>query len=74
MAVRLIEAGHADRVLLSSDFSSSRSLRKNGGAGLAQAATVFAPMLVNAGVPAATVTAILNDNPRRFLAFVPRSS
>ena len=35
-AMALIEAGHADRLLLSSDFASARSLRKNGGAGLAQ--------------------------------------
>ncbi len=71
-AMALIEAGHADRLLLSSDFASARSLKKNGGAGLAQTATVFGPMLVKAGLPEATLTRILTDNPKRFLACAPR--
>jgi phosphotriesterase-related protein len=68
----MIEAGHADKVLLSSDFASARSLKKNGGAGLNQTVTVFAPMLIKAGIGEATLTRILQDNPRRFLAFVPK--
>ncbi len=68
----LLEAGHADRLLLSSDFASARSLKKNGGAGLAQTVTVFGPMLLKAGVPEATLTRILTENPKRFLACVPR--
>lgn len=67
----LVEAGHADRLLLSSDFASARALKKNGGAGLAQTVTVFGPMLLEAGLPAATLRSILEDNPRRFLAFAP---
>jgi len=72
MIMAMVEAGHADRVLISSDFAVANSLKKNGGAGLAQASTVFGPMLLNAGMPAATLHHILVDNPRRFLAFVPR--
>lgn len=68
----LVEAGHADRLLLSSDFASARSLKKNGGAGLAQTATVFGPMLRKAGLPEATLTRILTENPKRFLACTPR--
>jgi phosphotriesterase-related protein len=68
----LVEAGYAAHVLLASDFSSARALKKNGGPGLAQAATVFGPMLLKAGMPEATLRQILVDNPRRFLAFVPR--
>jgi phosphotriesterase-related protein len=68
----MVNAGHADKVLISSDFSSPRALKKNGGPGLAQASTVFGPMLEQAGVTAAAVRAIFEDNPRRFLAFVPR--
>lgn len=68
----LVEAGHADRLLLSSDFASPRSLKKNGGAGFAQTATVFGPMLVKAGLPEATLTRILTENPKRFLACTPR--
>ena len=67
----LAEAGHADRVLLSSDFATPRALKARGGPGLAQTATVFAPMLRAAGLPQATLDAILRDNPRRFLAFAP---
>lgn len=68
----LVEAGHADRLLLSSDFASARSLKKNGGAGLAQTATVFGPMLRKAGLPEATLTRILTENPKRFLTCSPR--
>lgn len=73
MATALIDAGYADRLLLSSDFAVEDALTKNGGPGLAQTATVFAPMLIEAGVPEDTVHQILVDNPRRFLAFVPIS-
>lgn len=68
----LVEAGHADQLLLSSDFASARSLKKNGGAGLAQTATVFGPMLLKAGLPEATLTRILTGNPKRFLTCAPR--
>jgi phosphotriesterase-related protein len=67
----IVEAGHASKILLASDFSSARGLKKNGGGGLGQAVTVFAPMLLKAGMPEATLKSILNDNPRQFLAFVP---
>lgn len=72
MAMKLIEAGYADQLLLSSDFSNEKALRMNGGPGLAQTATVFGPMLLKAGVPEAMLRRILVDNPRRFLAFVPK--
>lgn len=68
----LVEAGHADQLLLSSDFASARSLKKNGGAGLAQTVTVFGPMLRKAGLPEATLSRILTENPKRFLACTPR--
>ena len=70
-AMALIEAGHADKLLLSSDFASPRALKKNGGPGLAQTVTVFGPMLVRAGLPPATLRRILEDNPKRFLAGTP---
>jgi phosphotriesterase-related protein len=71
MIMAMVEAGYADHVLLSSDFAVAGSLKKNGGAGIGQAATVFGPMLLKAGMPEATLHRILVDNPRRFLAFVP---
>jgi phosphotriesterase-related protein len=72
MILAMVEAGYADRVLISSDFAMASSLKKNGGAGLAQASTVFGPMLVKAGLSEALLHRILVDNPRRFLAFVPK--
>jgi phosphotriesterase-related protein len=68
----MIEAGHADKLLISSDFYSQRSLRKNGGAGIDQAVTVLKPILLKAGMSEEMLHSILVDNPRSFLAFVPR--
>ena len=67
-----LDAGYVDQLLLSSDFSSGRALKKNGGPGIAQTATVFGTMLLKAGVSEATLRHILVDNSRRFLAFVPK--
>ena len=67
-----LEAGYADQLLLSSDFATGRGLKKNGGPGVAQTVTVFGPMLVKAGVSEATLKHVLVDNPRRFLAVVPK--
>jgi phosphotriesterase-related protein len=70
--LRVLDAGLGDRLLISSDFSSSRGLKKNGGGGLGQALTVFAPLLRGAGATDATIRQIFEENPKRFLAFVPR--
>lgn len=70
----MVEAGHASKLLLASDFSSARALKKNSGPGLGQAATVFGPMLLKAGMSDAMLRHILVDNARRFLAFVPATA
>ena len=49
-------------------------LKKNGGGGLGQAVTVFAPMLLKAGMSEAMLKSILVDNSRAFLAFTPASA
>ena len=72
-AMALVEAGHADKLLLSSDFYSRPSLKREGGPGFAQTVTVFGRMLLDAGLPATTLRVILEDNPRRFLSFVPKA-
>jgi phosphotriesterase-related protein len=72
MILAFLEAGHVDHLLLSSDFSSGRALKKNGGPGIALTVTQFVPMLAKAGVSEATLRKILVDNPRRFLAVTPR--
>jgi phosphotriesterase-related protein len=68
----MVDAGYVDHVLVSSDFYNENSLKKKGGAGVGQAVTVFAPMLIKAGMKEETLRRILVDNPRRFLAFVPK--
>lgn len=73
MAMALIQAGHADKLLLSSDFYSQPALKANGGPGIAQTATVFGEMLVEAGLDRPTLERILSENPRRFLTFEPRA-
>jgi phosphotriesterase-related protein len=63
-----LEAGHADKLLISSDFTGRRSERRPG---YGNSLTVFAPLLREAGVDEDVLGAIQRDNPRRFLAFVP---
>ena len=72
MVLALIDAGYADNLLFASDFSSASQLKRNGGAGYAKTVTVFVPKLREAGVAEETLHRILTDNPRRFLAFVPK--
>ena len=63
-----LEAGHADKLLISSDFTGTRSERRPG---YGNSITVFAPLLREAGIDEGVLGAIQRDNPRRFLAFVP---
>ena len=69
----LLEAGYADRLLFSSDFSAGGGqLKRNGGPGYAKTLTVFAPKLREAGADEKTLHGILVDNPLRLLAYVPK--
>ena len=72
LALRLLDAGYADRLVLSSDLARLSRLRRNGGVGYSGVLTSFLPMLRAAGVDEATLEQILVANPRRFLAFEPR--
>jgi phosphotriesterase-related protein len=62
MVMALIEAGFADHLMFSADASS----------GYAKTLTVFVPKLKAAGVSDQVLHRIMADNPRRFLAFVPK--
>jgi predicted metal-dependent phosphotriesterase family hydrolase len=64
MMMTLIEAGYADHLMFSSDASS----------GYSKTITVFLPKLKAAGATDEVLHRITVDNPRRFLAFVPRRS
>ncbi len=70
--VGLVEAGHADKVILSHDMARRSRLLRNGGHGYGYILREFVPRLREAGVDEATVQTMLVDNPRRLLAFAPR--
>jgi phosphotriesterase-related protein len=62
MVMALIDAGFADHLMFSADASS----------GYAKTLTVFVPKLKAAGISDQVLHRIMVDNPRRFLAFVPK--
>jgi phosphotriesterase-related protein len=62
MVMALIEAGFASHLMFSADASS----------GYAKTLTVFLPKLKAAGATDPVLRQIMFDNPRRFLAFVPK--
>ncbi len=62
MVMALIEAGFAGHLMFSADASS----------GYSKTLTVFLPKLRAAGVSDEVLHGIMVDNPRRFLAFVPK--
>jgi phosphotriesterase-related protein len=71
MILAFLDAGYADRLLLSSDYNfTARSAARPG---YGTTLTVFVPKLRQAGVKEETLRRITVDNPRRFLAFVPKA-
>jgi phosphotriesterase-related protein len=74
LIMAVLEAGYEDHVLLSADFASERETKFNGGAGYSSVSMVFLPKLRYAGVKEATIRKIMVENPKRFLAFVPKKA
>jgi phosphotriesterase-related protein len=68
----LVDTGHADKVLMSSDFAIVADTKAKGGPGYAKTVSLGRPELAKAGINDETVRSMLVDNPRRFLAFVPK--
>ena len=62
MVMALVEAGFASHLMFSADASS----------GYSKTMTAFVPKLKAAGISDAVLHGIMVDNPRRFLAFVPK--
>lgn len=62
MVKALLDAGFVDHLMFSADTSS----------GYSKTVTVFLPKLREAGIPDDVLHKIMVDNPRRFLAFVPK--
>ena len=67
---QLIEAGYADRILLSQDVCWKIHLKKYGGAGYTYIQETFLPYLGTLGVAASDIHRIMVENPRRLLTFV----
>jgi phosphotriesterase-related protein len=72
MVMSLIAAGYADNLMFSSDLSGPREIKRYGGPGYSKTLTVFVPKLKAAGASEEVLHKIMYDNPRRFLAFVPK--
>lgn len=72
MVKGLIDDGYADNLMFSSDLSASREMKQNGGGGYAKTWTIWVPKLRAVGVKEEVLHKIMYDNPRRFLAFVPK--
>ncbi len=72
MVMAFLQAGYEDYAIFGNDATSPAERRKNGGAGFDMELTVFIPKLRAAGVSDATIHKMTVDNPRRFLAFVPK--
>jgi phosphotriesterase-related protein len=73
LVMKLLEAGFADNLMFSADFSSANELKRNSrDLGYAKTLTVFVPKLKAAGASDEVLRGIMVDNPRRFLAFVPK--
>ena len=71
MILAFLDAGYADRLLLSADYNfTARSAARPD---YAVTLTMFAPKLRKAGVTEELLRRITVDNPRRLLAFVPSS-
>lgn len=68
----VLNAGLEDHLLLSADSTPEPQFKTNWGQGYSSVVTQFVPKLRYAGVSDALLHKILVDNPRRFLAFVPR--
>ena len=72
MVLAFLDAGYQDNLLFSSDFGGNQTVEEQPGYSLVL--TTFVPKLRAAGVPEGVIHSILHDNPRRFLAFVPKKT
>ena len=70
---QLVDAGIEDSLLLTSDMGNPDHYKANWGQGYSSVLVQFVPKLRLIGVKETTIRKVLVDNPRRFLAFVPKS-
>ncbi|MFG2005466.1 phosphotriesterase [Spirillospora sp. NPDC048911] len=69
--VELLEAGHNERVLLSTGIARMEQVQRYGGPGFAHLFEAFLPALSAAGADDATLRTITRDNPLRWLTSAP---
>ena len=74
LVMALLEAGFAENLMFSADISNAGQMKKNAGQGYAKTLTVFVPKIKAAGASDEVLHTIMVDNPRRFLAFVPKKA
>src|SRR5262245_39062507 len=74
MVLTMLDAGYEDQLLFATDFANAHEIKANWGSGLSTILLDFVPKLRYAGIKDDTIRKILVDNPRRFLAFVPRKA
>jgi phosphotriesterase-related protein len=85
MIQAFLDAGQIDHLLLSSDYIGRVNTNvgeinmypgplhaRDGGPGYARPLVLFVPLMRKAGIKDADIRHITQDNPRRFLAFVPK--
>jgi phosphotriesterase-related protein len=74
LVMALLEAGFAENLMFSADISNAGQMKKNSGQGYAKTLTVFVPKVKAAGASDEVLHTIMVDNPRRFLAFLPKKA
>ncbi len=67
--VELVEAGYADRILLSQDVCNKIHMKKYGGTGFSYVLENFLPVLRTLGVEEEDIHKMMVENPRRALTF-----
>lgn len=72
MVLNMLEAGFEDQILFSSDFANTTQIKANWGNGFSTVLIQFVPKLRYFGVPDETISKILVDNSRRWLAHMPK--
>jgi phosphotriesterase-related protein len=87
MILAFLDAGYIDRLLISSDYIGRVNTNvgevngypgplhaRDGGPGYARPLKLFVPLLRRAGVKDKAIARITQENPRRFLSFVPKNA
>ncbi len=70
---RLVEAGHAARILLSHDLAVKSMWTRNGGNGVGYVPRLFLPRLERHGVPSAVTAELMTVNPQRLFVEAQRA-